>query len=73
MSFVNRNYDVCDTYPADLIVPVGISDSQLRLVSEFRSRGRLPGILMCMYVCVCVCLSFIIVLVVCHTHVCVCV
>ena len=43
ISPVNREYTVCDTYPAQLMVPMALSDPQLVDAAEFRSRGRLPG------------------------------
>jgi len=42
ISKANAKYELCDTYPAVLVVPNSITDQQLRSVSAFRSRGRLP-------------------------------
>ena len=39
---VNEKYDLCDTYPSVLVVPVNASEEDLRAVAAFRSRGRLP-------------------------------
>uniref|UniRef100_A0A8C4WZG5 Myotubularin related protein 8 n=1 Tax=Eptatretus burgeri TaxID=7764 RepID=A0A8C4WZG5_EPTBU len=39
---INQNYQVCETYPAKLYVPVGVSDITLLGSSRFRSRGRFP-------------------------------
>lgn len=39
---VNENYELCDTYPAILVVPSAASEDDLRQVSQFRSRGRIP-------------------------------
>ncbi|XP_063286616.1 myotubularin-related protein 2 [Pelobates fuscus] len=42
ISKINERYDLCDTYPAILVVPVNISDEELRRVSAFRARDRVP-------------------------------
>ncbi|XP_028903731.1 myotubularin-related protein 2 isoform X4 [Ornithorhynchus anatinus] len=39
---INERYELCDTYPALLVVPVNIPDEELRRVAAFRSRGRIP-------------------------------
>ncbi|KQK80577.1 Myotubularin-related protein 2 [Amazona aestiva] len=39
---INERYELCDTYPAILAVPVNIPDEELRRVASFRSRGRIP-------------------------------
>ena len=41
-TFVNLNYDICDTYPHILFVPSAASDATIRASASFRSRGRLP-------------------------------
>jgi len=41
VTYVNRKYMLCDTYPAILAVP-GLKDNELELVAKFRSKGRLP-------------------------------
>ena len=38
----NNSYELCDTYPALLAVPVAMNDTKLGLAALFRSRGRLP-------------------------------
>uniref|UniRef100_A0A6Q2Z3U1 Myotubularin n=1 Tax=Esox lucius TaxID=8010 RepID=A0A6Q2Z3U1_ESOLU len=42
ITFVNETYELCDTYPTILAVPFRSSDEDLRKVSAFRSRGRIP-------------------------------
>ncbi|XP_036380105.1 myotubularin-like isoform X3 [Megalops cyprinoides] len=42
ITFLNENYELCDTYPALLAVPFKASDEDLRKVATFRSRGRIP-------------------------------
>jgi len=42
VSDVNSDYGMCNTYPAQLIVPASITDAQLKASAAFRSRGRLP-------------------------------
>lgn len=39
---LNNNYTFCETYPNLLVVPNSTSDKELELVSEFRSKNRLP-------------------------------
>lgn len=39
---VNDHYDLCDTYPSTLVVPVNIPDEELRRVAAFRAKGRIP-------------------------------
>lgn len=39
---VNDRYDLCDTYPATLVVPVTMSDDELRRIAVFRANGRIP-------------------------------
>ncbi|XP_078513114.1 phosphatidylinositol-3,5-bisphosphate 3-phosphatase MTMR2 [Lissotriton helveticus] len=38
----NEHYELCDTYPAILVVPANVSDDELKKVASFRSRDRLP-------------------------------
>lgn len=38
----NQNYELCDTYPAMLIVPRKINDDALHQASKYRSRERIP-------------------------------
>lgn len=42
LSKINERYELCDTYPAILAVPVNIPDEELKRVASFRSRGRIP-------------------------------
>ncbi|KAF3823773.1 hypothetical protein GH733_007241, partial [Mirounga leonina] len=39
---INERYELCDTYPALLVVPANIPDDELKRVASFRSRGRIP-------------------------------
>ncbi|XP_062844518.1 myotubularin-related protein 2 isoform X2 [Trichomycterus rosablanca] len=42
ISKVNDGYELCDSYPAALVVPVTVTDEELRRVSSFRAKGRIP-------------------------------
>ncbi|XP_033876725.3 myotubularin isoform X2 [Acipenser ruthenus] len=42
ITFVNKQYELCDTYPTILMVPFKATDEDLRKVSAFRSRNRIP-------------------------------
>ncbi|XP_046694621.1 myotubularin-related protein 2 isoform X4 [Silurus meridionalis] len=42
ISKVNDRYELCDSYPAALVVPVTVTDDELRRVATFRARGRIP-------------------------------
>lgn len=42
ISRANENYQLCDTYPAILVVPSAADDSLLEAVASFRSRARIP-------------------------------
>ncbi|EDL26584.1 X-linked myotubular myopathy gene 1, isoform CRA_b, partial [Mus musculus] len=42
ISFINKCYELCETYPALLVVPYRTSDDDLRRIATFRSRNRLP-------------------------------
>lgn len=39
---VNDHYDLCDTYPSTLVVPVNMPDEELKRVAAFRAKGRIP-------------------------------
>eukprot|EP00112_Aurelia_sp_Birch-Aquarium-sp1_P025334 Seg837.12 transcript_id=Seg837.12/GoldUCD/mRNA.D3Y31 product="Myotubularin-related protein 2" protein_id=Seg837.12/GoldUCD/D3Y31 len=41
---VNRDYKLCDTYPAVLGVPSSCSDEDVLKVASFRSRSRIPAL-----------------------------
>ncbi|XP_030064791.1 myotubularin [Microcaecilia unicolor] len=41
ITFLNKNYELCDTYPALLVVPYNAPDD-LNKVAAFRSRNRIP-------------------------------
>ncbi|KAM6949420.1 myotubularin [Aplochiton taeniatus] len=42
ISFLNKGYELCDTYPTILAVPFKAAEDDLRKVATFRSRGRIP-------------------------------
>ncbi|RVE60243.1 hypothetical protein OJAV_G00179010 [Oryzias javanicus] len=42
ITFINKNYDLCDTYPTVLAVPFKSTEDDLKRVATFRSRGRIP-------------------------------
>uniref|UniRef100_A0A673VZB1 Myotubularin n=1 Tax=Salmo trutta TaxID=8032 RepID=A0A673VZB1_SALTR len=42
VTFINANYELCDTYPTILVVPFKATEEDLRKVCTFRSRGRIP-------------------------------
>lgn len=39
---LNKNFNLCPTYPEILIVPRGISDEEIREASNFRTKNRFP-------------------------------
>lgn len=39
---LNDRYELCDSYPATLVVPVTMSDDELRRVAAFRAKDRIP-------------------------------
>jgi len=41
-TLVNRDYTLCPTYPAEIVVPSAISDRHLRVAATQRSAQRLP-------------------------------
>jgi len=47
ISSANNDYQLCDTYPAALVVPAETGHDQLRRVAAFRKRGRLPTLSWC--------------------------
>ncbi|XP_056665339.1 myotubularin isoform X2 [Monodelphis domestica] len=42
VSFVNKRFEMCETYPSILVVPYHSTDDDLRKVATFRSRNRIP-------------------------------
>lgn len=42
LTLMNKNYELCDTYPHHLYVPATATPAILQGSSKFRSRGRLP-------------------------------
>lgn len=44
VTHVNENYKMCPTYPSRFIVPAAVSDGELRKMSHFRARGRVPAV-----------------------------
>uniref|UniRef100_A0A915D9J4 Myotubularin phosphatase domain-containing protein n=1 Tax=Ditylenchus dipsaci TaxID=166011 RepID=A0A915D9J4_9BILA len=47
ISSVNKNFEVCSSYPQMVIVPKGIGDDFLRISATFRDGGRFP--VLCYY------------------------
>lgn len=41
-SKINADFKFCETYPRTLVVPKAVTDDELRLVGEFRSKHRIP-------------------------------
>ncbi|KZP21226.1 phosphatases II [Athelia psychrophila] len=39
---INKEYSLCSTYPARIVVPTKISDSTLQHAAKYRSKGRIP-------------------------------
>lgn len=44
LSSLNQNYELCDTYPRQVYVPVEATTAMLMGSSRFRSKGRLPAL-----------------------------
>ncbi|KAG9406972.1 hypothetical protein AC1031_001606 [Aphanomyces cochlioides] len=44
ISHINQTFRLSATYPALLVVPRHISDADLKTISHFRARGRIPAI-----------------------------
>ncbi|KAJ8282025.1 hypothetical protein COCON_G00045440 [Conger conger] len=42
ITFLNQQYELCDTYPTILMVPYKATEEDLRKVATFRSRCRIP-------------------------------
>ncbi|KAI1898880.1 hypothetical protein AGOR_G00076960 [Albula goreensis] len=42
ISKINSSYEVCDTYPALLVVPTSITEDELKRVASFRAKHRIP-------------------------------
>uniref|UniRef100_A0A8D0HAL0 phosphatidylinositol-3,5-bisphosphate 3-phosphatase n=1 Tax=Sphenodon punctatus TaxID=8508 RepID=A0A8D0HAL0_SPHPU len=42
ISKINNTYELCDTYPATLVVPTSVKDDDLSKVAAFRAKGRVP-------------------------------
>ncbi|ETO33581.1 myotubularin-related protein 2 [Reticulomyxa filosa] len=40
---VNNMYEVCDTYPRMLYVPMSMKDEEIKQVALFRKKGRIPA------------------------------
>ncbi|XP_035034558.1 myotubularin-related protein 2 isoform X1 [Hippoglossus stenolepis] len=39
---INDHFELCDTYPSTLAVPVNIPDEEVKRVAAFRAKGRIP-------------------------------
>lgn len=44
ISRVNASYDLCQSYPATLVVPAHVSDATVTYAGRFRSKGRVPSL-----------------------------
>ncbi|KAL0591715.1 hypothetical protein ABG067_000857 [Albugo candida] len=44
---INHQYQLCPTYPQELVVPAPVSDEDIGIVANFRSKSRIP---MCSYI-----------------------
>ncbi|XP_063863247.1 myotubularin-related protein 9-like isoform X1 [Scylla paramamosain] len=42
ISYVNKDYKVCSSYPAAVVVPKNVEDSDLVAIANFRQGGRFP-------------------------------
>ncbi|XP_075394856.1 phosphatidylinositol-3-phosphate phosphatase MTMR1 isoform X1 [Tenrec ecaudatus] len=42
ISKINSNYELCDSYPAIIVVPTSVKDDDLSKVAAFRAKGRVP-------------------------------
>lgn len=42
ISKMNSSYELCDTYPALVVIPTSIEDDDLKRVVAFRARHRIP-------------------------------
>ncbi|KAI4892368.1 hypothetical protein NFI96_023304 [Prochilodus magdalenae] len=42
ISKINSSYEVCDTYPALLVIPTSIKEDELKRVASFRAKHRIP-------------------------------
>jgi len=47
LSSINREYSMCSSYPAWLVLPKSTPDEDLRTISNFRRRGRIPTLCWC--------------------------
>ncbi|PAV56071.1 hypothetical protein WR25_01105 isoform A [Diploscapter pachys] len=41
---INKDYEICETYPERIIVPANITEQQLKVACKFRSMNRLPAV-----------------------------
>nr|CCA22955.1 Myotubularin related protein 2 putative [Albugo laibachii Nc14] len=46
LTTINKQYQLCPTYPQEMVVPAPISDEDIGVVANFRSKSRIP---MCCY------------------------
>lgn len=42
ISRLNASYQLCETYPAVLVVPANVSDEDIKRVTAFRAKRRIP-------------------------------
>ncbi|GAM26603.1 hypothetical protein SAMD00019534_097780 [Acytostelium subglobosum LB1] len=44
ITYANKDYKLCPTYPSLFIVPQSVTDDDLRKIASFREKGRVPAI-----------------------------
>lgn len=44
ISQINKDYQMCPSYPPQLLVPACITDETLQVVAKFRSSRRIPAV-----------------------------
>ena len=42
----NKNYQICETYPEVFILPKDFTDEDLSESKNFRTKNRIPGMIM---------------------------
>ena len=42
MTYANKDFSVCRTYPRALVVPASVTDDSIRSAAAFRQGGRFP-------------------------------
>ncbi|KAJ5078849.1 myotubularin-related protein [Anaeramoeba ignava] len=44
VSYINKNYSLCPSYPKILVFPQGVEEQKLKKIAEFRTKNRLPSL-----------------------------